>query len=260
MSLSTYSIFYYGFDVTTNNRYIDFDEGAGELTATLPVGSFTMTQMAIEVARALNDVGLNTYTCTVNRTTRIFTITASVATDFLGATGSNASQSVFPTIGLASSDSLAATSVVGATAAGSTYSPQLTLQDHVSTSNNKRALSGVVTKSASGSSVSVQSFGEETFLRLNFKYITNRFQPPDSKLRNDSNALANVRAFLDHCITKAPVEFMENVTDRDTFEKLILESTPQSSDGIGYELRELLDRNLPGYFESGILTFKTITE
>ena len=258
MSLSTYSIFYYGFEITSDNRYIDFEEGTTEYAGTLPIGSYTPTKLAELVAEAMNDLGAYTYTCTFNRTTRIFTITSSSAFNLLGTTGVNASQSVLSTIGFSSADVLATTSVSGS-AAGSTYEPQLTLQDHVPTINNKRALSAVVTKSASGNKVSVQSFGEERFLKCNIKYITEISQP-SGKLLTDTSALTNVRNFLDYCIEKNPIEYMADKNDRSTFERLVLESTPQSSDGTSYELKELYDKGLPGYFETGILTFKVITE
>ncbi|TXH08956.1 MAG: hypothetical protein E6R04_09685 [Spirochaetes bacterium] len=259
MSVSTYAIFYYDFEITSKNRYIDFEEGATEYAGILPIGSYTPTKLAELVAEAMNDLGSYTYTCTFNRTTRIFTIGSSSAFNLLGATGVNATQSALSTIGFAAADVLGTTSTSGS-AAGSTYEPQLTLQDHIPTTNNKRALSAVVTKSASGNKVSVQSFGEERFLKANIKFITDIPQPPSGKLNSDTSAVANVRSFLDYCIGKGPVEYMADKNSRSTYEKLVLESTPQSSDGTAYELKEYYDKGLPGYFETGILTFKVITE
>jgi hypothetical protein len=260
MSLTTYSIFYYGHIVTSENKYIDFKEGATTYAASLPVGSYTLTRYCELIAEAMNDVGSYTYTCSVNRTTRIITISGSSAFDFLGSTGVNASQNICSLAGITAADSLATTSVVGASASGSYFEPQFTLQDHVATQNNKRALNAVVTKSASGNKVSVQSFGEERFLECSLKYITEIRQPTGQKLKTDTSALTNVRAFLDHCVEKRPIEYMANINDRDTYEKLILESTDIESDGSGYRLKELYDKGLPGYYDSGILKFKVITE
>jgi len=176
MSLSTYSIFYYGQEVDKDSKYIDFKEGATSFAGVVPVGSYTLTRLCELVAEAMNDVGAYTYTCTFNRTTRVVTIGSSSAFDLLGSTGVNASSSVLSVIGFGASDVLATTSTSGS-ASGSTYEPQLTLQDHVATVNNKKSLSAVVTKSASGNKVSVQSFGEERFLKFSLKYITNIYQP-----------------------------------------------------------------------------------
>lgn len=260
MSLTTYSIFYYGLEVTNDNKYIDFKEGATAFVGEIPVGSYTPTRLCELVSEGMNDVGAYTYTCTFNRTTRIVTIASSSAFDLLGATGANSSQSILSEIGFLAADVLATVSTSGTNPCSSTYEPQLTLQDHVATVNNKKALSAVVTKSASGNKVSVQSFGEERFLKCSIKYITEIFQPSGQKLTNDYSALTNIRAFLDYCITKGPVEYMADKNTKSTFEKLVLESTQQSQDGTSYELKELYDKGLPGYFETGVLTFKVITE
>jgi hypothetical protein len=49
MSLTTHSRFYYGFLVTTESKYLPFDEGSGELLAEVKVGAFTAEEMATEI-------------------------------------------------------------------------------------------------------------------------------------------------------------------------------------------------------------------
>lgn len=259
MSLTTYSQFYFGHVIDTSNRYIDFKEGATTFVATIPLGAYTLTKLLEVLATAMNDQGANTYSFSVNRTTRIITLTSNASFDLLGATGANASQSVLSLIGFAAVDSLAITSKTGTTASGSVYQPQFTLQDHLATINNKKALSASVTKSASGNKVSVQSFGEERFLKINIKFITEIYQKT-GKIKYDASALTNIRTFLDYCIQKNPIEYMADLSTPTTYEKVILESTNQGQDGTSYELKEYYDKGLPNYFETGTLTFKVITE
>lgn len=66
----------YGFEVNTSNNKIDFDEGGTPLVATLASGTYTGAELATEVARALNDAGALTYSCSYSDSTRKFTISA----------------------------------------------------------------------------------------------------------------------------------------------------------------------------------------
>lgn len=260
MSLSSYSKFYYGHAITTNNQYIDIDEGSGAIAVAVPVGNYTLTKFCQVIAQALNDFGTFTYTVTVNRSTRFITITSSGLVDILGATGANVSRSLLPLMGFAAVDVLNTLSTTGSSASGSSYSPQLPLQSYIPTLNSFKAASATVSKSASGNKVSVQSFGEERFMKCNIKFVTNIPQPSGSKLRSDTSGVTNLLNFLNYITTKAPIEFMADENLINTFEKLILESTASQSDGTGYELKEYYDKNLPGYFETGSLTFKVIEE
>ena len=260
MSLSTYSKFYYGHTVTIDNQYLDIDEGSGAIAVVIPIGTYTLTKFCEVIAQALNDYGTNTYTVTVNRATRFITITSDNPVDILGATGANVSRSLLPLMGFAAIDVLNTLSTTGSSASGSEYKPQLPLQSYIPTTNSFKAASATVSKSASGNKVSVQSFGEERFMKCNIKFVTNIAQPSGSKLRSDTLAVTNLLNFLNYITTKAPIEFMADENTVSIFEKIILESTASQSDGTGYELKEYYDKNLPGYFETGNLTFKVIEE
>ncbi len=48
-ALENHSKFYYGWQITTTNRYIDFNDGAGVKTATLRVGYYSSTDLMIEI-------------------------------------------------------------------------------------------------------------------------------------------------------------------------------------------------------------------
>ena len=95
-------------------------------------------------------------------------------------------------------------------------------------------------------------------MSFNIKYIKDGQPCSDSIYGNDPNAVQNARDFLSFCIGKSRLEFMIDEADRNTFETVLLESTRKSRDGTAYELRELYNENLLGYYETGRLEFRKI--
>ena len=79
-----------------------------------------------------------------------------------------------------------------------------------------------------------------------------------SELENDSSGVVNALAFLNYAITKAPLEFIPDRSNPSTYQECILESTPESQDGLAFKLKELYSINLSGYYETGTLTFRRI--
>ena len=53
-ALDTLSTFYYGFLITKDNQYIDFNEGGPNLLATLNIGDYTFEEFCTELQNALN--------------------------------------------------------------------------------------------------------------------------------------------------------------------------------------------------------------
>lgn len=259
MSLTTHSKFYYGYTVDDESNQIDFDEGGGELTAELEVGEYTMTDLATEIERALNAAGANEYTVTVNRSTRIFTVAADANFDLLVSSGSHAGTTAFTTFGFTGADRTGTDTYDGNAAAGTEYSTQFILQSHVSSEDLRGALFSTVNKSASGKS-EVVTFGEEAFTEFNMKYVTDIAQGSGGPIRNRADGVSQLRTFMRHIITRAPVEFMPDEDTPATFESLELESTPEDQNGLKYRLKELYANGLPGYFETGVLKFRVIED
>ena len=55
MALKTHSLFFYGHKIDENNNFINFKDGAGpELTAEVPVGSYTFTKFLEVIVNVLN--------------------------------------------------------------------------------------------------------------------------------------------------------------------------------------------------------------
>lgn len=257
MSLTTHSKFYFGTEVTDITTYIDFDEGAGELTATLNVGSYSIEDLANEVSRALNAAGGQTYTVAFDRTTRKFTISAAGAFSLLIGTGSHSGSTAFTLIGYTGNDVGPATSHVGDSVVGSEYVTQFILQSFVDGEHQQGPVYSSINKSASGA-VEALSFGNEKFIDMNIKFANNYAHGSNAPIRQNLTGVTNLVTFMKWLVTKAPVEFMRDESAPETFETLTLESTPDDKNGMKFKLKELYDRGLPGYFETGVLKFRVM--
>lgn len=258
MGIYTTPKFYYDYEIDEFTQFLNIDEGFGELTVPVEIGLYTFTDVLTAVASALNQFGTLDYTVTGDRETRVVTISASAAFDILGSTGSQAGVSALPVIGFPATDQTGLTSYTGTTA-GSEFIPQFFLQDYLDILDNKEANAASVQSSAIGI-VEVLSFGELSYLEFDLQYITNRDQGLDSPIRTNLNGIADAKAWLDYIITKGDLEFMPDQDDPDTFFKILLERTATSGDGVGYVLREMRNKNLQGYFETGKLRFRKVIE
>lgn len=256
MSLRTHSKFYFGFEVSAENDWIDFDEGSGELSAQVAVGSYTLEQLAVAIADALNSEGTLEYTVTVDRATRKLTISAGANFELLVTAGTHSGTSVFGTAGF-TTDRSGDDSYLADNAIGSVYTTQFILQNHVDQEDSQAATYGTVNKSASGK-VEVVTFGLEKFIEFNLRYVNNYEQAADGPIRENLTGVENLRTFMRYLTTKAPLEFMPDEDDPDTFVSMFLESTPEDSMGLKYKLKEQYERNLPGYFDTGVLKFRVI--
>jgi len=255
MALSTFSIFYYGYTVNAGNKFINFDEGAGELTAQIEIGSYTLTEILVKIKTAMDAVGTDTYTVTVDRDTRIITIASDGTFSLLLSTGSQVGSSPFSLLGFTSgADTASAASHAGDEASGFSYKPQFILQDFTDSDNWQEAIDSSVNESATGS-LEVVNFGTRFFTEFSFKFISNLSQD-HTIIKNNPTGLADAQVFLREITTKNPVEIMFDISDRATFKKIVLESTPSSSTGTAYKLKELTGKNLPGYYEINNLKFR----
>lgn len=256
MSLNTFSSFYYGYEVTRDNNLLPFDEGDGELNAVLTPGTYTLSDFTQLIATAMTTVSVvQPYTATVNRSTRVITIQGAASFTLLAGTGSTISSSIFLLAGFNAANKTG-TSLVADNASGSSYRPQHILQDHVPTDKWRQAASSTVNKTATGR-VELIKFGDEQFMQGNIKFITNIPQP-GGFFENNVTGEQDAIDFMEWIRDKNAIEYMPDRDSPNTFEKFVLESTPQSKDGTGYKLKENYDIGLPGYFETGILVFRKV--
>lgn len=260
MSIKTEPIFYFVSPVDNTNFQLDFIEPNKaniELTATLNVASYTLTQLEEEVSRAMNSEGQNTYTVSMDRTSRVFTISADDDFDLLISSGQSSQTSIFPTIGFNGVDLTGLTSYSGAVS-GDSYEPQFPLQNFVGFNISKEGISTKVNESASGE-VEVVTFGTKRMMSFNIKYITNN-NGKRSAFSADKNAdfVQEAIDFMEFITDKNKLEFMGDKNFRETYDNILLEKTAGSGNGSGYTLKEMYSQKLSGFYETGSLRFRKL--
>lgn len=258
MALGTFSKFYYGYEIDLENYKIDFDEGSGELTAELTVGTYSPAGLATEIKTQLDAVGTKTYTVTFNRSSRFFTIACDSGTfDILIDTGTNKSLSPYDLLGFTGSvDLTGAGSYSSDSASGYEYKPQFWLQDYTSPDDWIELIDPSVNISANNI-VEVVSFGDVSFTEFTIQFITDL--PMDGRvILNNPNGVFDANHFMQYAIRKGKLDFMPDVNNLNTYWTLILESTPDNRSGVGYRLREETSRNLPNIYQTGRLKFRVV--
>ena len=261
-NLLTYSKFYYNFIVDENNNYIDFDDGSGEKSAEIPFGSYTLNSLAQEISGQMTSLSSShIFDCTVNRDTRIFTISASSGGNFslLFDTGTHASLSISSLIKFNASDYTLSSSYDGYDSTGSVFYPQYLLQNYVDADYTKFPISSVVNRSTSGNNYEVVRFGSSKLYRFEIQYTTNLDLEKGSIIKNNPTGLEDLNYFMDYITNKYPIEFMKDENDSNTFDTIVLESSSQSEDGVSYEIIPSYDKNLPEFYSlGGPLVFRRV--
>jgi hypothetical protein len=247
------SSFIYGHTITDDNSFINFTEnGIDELSSTIEIGSFTISTFIDAVAVALNEIGDNTYTVSLDRTTRKITISADANFDLLVTTGTQSQISAFSLMGF-TSDKSGSNSYEADEASGSIYLPQTKLFGYVPFEHNQSSVQSKVNESSSGD-IELVTYGERRFAKFNIKYISNI--TGQNFIEDNPNAVQDVTTFMEYIRLKRPFEFLPDRDDVNTFYSVILESTPQGA--TDYELTELYAESLAFYFETGTITLRQI--
>lgn len=257
-ALENHSKFYYGWQITNQNKNIDFNDGAGVKTATLKVGYYSSTDLMIEIRKKMDSLSSLDFLISFNRSTRKFTISSGSTFSLLFSTGPNASQSTAALLGYTASNKTGSNSYLAENVSGYEYSTQFYIQSYKDPSTNRKAIDGTVNKSASGQ-IEVIKFGNERFMEGEFLFITNIVQESISIIRTNPQGREDFIQFIEWCTEKAPIEFIKNENYPDSFQELILESTPSDSKGLDYDLIEMYDRGLAQYYRSGTLKFRLIS-
>lgn len=256
MSITTHSAFSYGHTVTEDESWINFSEdGVNELSAQIDVGSYSISEFAIKVAQAMNNVGSLNYTCTVERSTLKLILSASSNFDLYVTTGTNVSISAYSLMGF-TTDRSGADTYKSDLISGSVYYPQTPFQNFVNFNDNVRFNQSSVNESASGK-VEVVSFGEVQICELEIPLITDIV--PQLYIKENANGVSDARGFLRYAITKAPMEFIPDIENMgDNITEVILESTPEDAKGTAFKLKEQYARKLIGYYTTGLLRFRKL--
>lgn len=256
MSITTYSKFYYGIEITEDNCKMDFDEGGGELTATLDYGTYTPEEIATEVALQLNAIGAFTYTCTFNRSTRQLTITSSSSVEMLFDTGSNNVESAYITLGF-DTPTATSTTFTAPSVCCSSYVSQFILQSYVPVDNFIEQESATVNETVTGRQELI-TYGDTHMTRFNIMFITDIAQPDDGPILDNPSGVSDVLSFLQWITKKNKIEFMEDANTASSYINLVLDSSTVSKNGTTMRLKELYDKGLSGYYETELLTFRKV--
>lgn len=262
--ITTLSQFYFGHSISNGsggslgNFTIDFiepDDGNVEITASLNPGDYTLMEFIAEVERALNESGELTYTVSVDRETRLISISADGNFDLLTNSGSTQGTAVWDLLGFeTAADYTGDDNYTADNPSGSVYRPQAVVQDYMGRDDNLEKQDASVNISASGQ-VQTVIYGDARFFEMNIKPITNLTGLHCNSFEEDSQAVLKARTFLSYAIQKSKMEFMPDRDDPDTFYNVLLESTKSDRDGVGFRLEPLIK----DYYETGLLKFREVT-
>jgi len=255
MALNTFSKFYYDFVIDEDSRYLPFNEGSGELIADVAKGSYAPTLGLFAVASAMNNAGTQSYSVTLDRLTRLVTISSTNPFSLLVATGSPAS-TTFTKLGFTGSDRTGANTYTGNLPIAKEYQPQFILQDYMASDINTKSIDPTVRKTADGQ-VEVVRFGTEKFVEMQIRFATNR--PMDGRvIKNNPSGVEDLVDFMEHVISKEALEFMPNEMDPNTYQILMIDKTADDKNGMAYSLDEQYKKNLPDIYDTGKLTFRLV--
>lgn len=257
MAIDSFSKFFYGTTVTNENPYLNFSEGAGELSIQVPAKSYTPSELIQQIANSLNEVGGLTYSVGFNRFTRTVTISADGVFELLVNTGSQGGTSLFPLLGFEGADRTGLSSYEANKQYAKEYKVQLKFQSYVPPEHNQSLVQSVINKTATGA-VEVVTFGTESFYEAELKFITNL--PMDNYvIRNNRTGVEDATEFMREITKKRRFEIMPDEQSPDVFDKVILESTPEASDGTSFKLKELTSENIRDVYDIGILKLRVVT-
>jgi hypothetical protein len=206
----------------------------------------------------MTDAGGQTYTVAVDRDTRKFTISAAAPFELLITSGSHVGTTAFGLAGFSGADTASATSHESANGAGSVYTTQFILQSYIAPEHYRNSTYGTVNKSASGK-IEVVSYGIESFVQAEIKYANDN-DNGGSVIRYNPTGVADLTALMVFLTKKAPLEFIPDEDDTGTFISVVLESTPDDAKGLKFKLKEMYGDGLPGYFQTGALTFRVLDD
>lgn len=252
--INSMSSFYYGHTIDESMIYLSFAESSAERVAELNVGSYSLEEFAIEIARAMTVAGNQSYAVAVDRETRKLTISAAGAFELLFLNGST-SNNPYELMGFARTDKTGANTYEGELASGEQFLPQFPLQEYIDFNHSQKAVSASVNRAASGKAFEVISFGKELNMKCNIMFATDIYQGEGGPIETREEGVLKLQQFMEYITTKATIEFMPDRNSPSVFHKCILLSTPDSKEGVGFDLMEMYGKGAAGYFETGRLAF-----
>lgn len=249
MALRSRSLFTYGFEVTTFNRFISFgttvlEFGPSARTATLNIGFYSLTDFAAEIVRALTEADpAHTYTVSVDRTIAGGTqnrVTISTSGSFLSIFFSSGNiSSPASLLGFNIADYTGSTTYTGSTSAGILYSPSTIGYSYLSPHKMKKNF-GTSSISASGIKEAI-TFQLQQFWQVQFRYLPNAETDP------------NWEPLVIWMIQQKPIEYTPEVIFPLIFFAGTLEEPNQ---GMEMMIPEQLSEKMPFFFNTPLMKFR----
>lgn len=259
MAQNDRALFLYGMDVTQNNKYINFRAtfGGPELTATLTVGNYTMTELLFEIKKQMELVSpAFTFSWTIDRTissgtsNRIHVTTSSAYFDLLFGSGTNSANSPAGLLGFMATDYTGAVSYTGFQGSGSILVPEFPTLDYLSP-DSLVTQDGAKNVSAAGIKETLV-FSQMKFMQGQWKWITNY---------GNRTQYTQWVAFMKYATRQLKFEFTPSINeDVNAFYKVTLESTPEDGNGLGYRLVQMRGDGLYRFYDSGLLKFRVVPD
>lgn len=245
--------------VEQDNSTIDIDEGAGEISVSIPVKSYSPSEFAAALSNALNSQLTQGYSVSFNRTSRSITISSDGTFSILIASGSHTVSTIYSNMGFTGGvDLTGSVSYVAPSTCGFEYKPQFYLLDYTPLEHNVKSVNASINESGSGA-VEVIRFGTKRMCEFSIEMVTNSKFMGDTIWNYDGQGVESTLNFMNFCIQKSQIEFMPDLTDVANYSKLILEATESDSNGTGFKLLEMLDYGA-GVFKTGKLMFREVTQ
>jgi hypothetical protein len=229
--IETRSSFIYGFLVDENSNTFVIDEGSGNVDCVIRQDTYSFTEYAAAVKIAINNFGTQVYTVTANRDR---TLTIAATNNFeLKPSAVGVGLSAFEMMGF-TTDTTGANTYTSDTKSGKEYLPQYYLQDYESLDSNAEYKNVHKNETMSGH-IETITHNKVRFLVCVIKFITN-LDMRDSSITNDQAGYDKAVDFLNYLITGGKIEFIEDITDYNTYNTLILEGSKNS-----FKLKEETD-------------------
>ena len=256
MSITTQSVFYYGHQIDETNFSLDFDEGGPELQASVLIGDYSLEEYAVAIANAMNVIGGQVYTVTVDRSTRILTISAPGNFSLLPVTGSRIGTTTFGLAGF-TSDKTGSNSYGGDSSSGSEYRPQTVFRKYTPFEDNENAISSSVQEATSGI-IETLSFGTRQIMECEIWGISDLATTSNSVVEQNLTGRQDARDFMSFARSKSKMEFMEDRSLANVFHKILLEKTPEGRDGTSFKFKKMFGLGHAPYYTTGNLQFRKV--
>lgn len=241
--------FLYGYEITSGNYQLNFRElgDTVDRITVIPYNTYIPNDLATILEAQLNEVGNGDYSVTFDMLNRTFSI--SNGTTVFSVLPSSTTSSAWSVLGF--SNDLSGLQDYTGEQTGILFKPQLPLFNLNDFEYRSNTYNGSVSISTSGL-IRSSMLGRYRSMTCDIRYINNKDNKISPVLYN-SNAVDETKDFLEWAINKKAILYFNDDKIRTKYFKCVLRKTSESSDGLGYLIKEM--SNLPEFYEVTGLEF-----